>query len=102
VVSDWAAQHTGVVSATAGLDMTMPGDTSSNSVQSYWGANLTLTVTNGTVPEWRIDDMALRIMAAYFKVGLTLNRPPINVDIGYVWSSARFSRRECSTSEFPH
>ena len=35
---------------------------------------------NGTVPEWRLDDMALRIMAAYFKVGLTLNEPPINFD----------------------
>ena len=78
MVSDWAAQHTGVVSATAGLNMTMPGDTSFNSAESYWGTNLTLAVINGTVPEWCIDDMALRIMAAYFKVGLTLNQPPIN------------------------
>jgi beta-glucosidase-like glycosyl hydrolase len=59
---------------------TMPGDTSFNSAESYWGTNLTLAVINGTVPEWRIDDMALRIMAAYFKVGLTLNEPPINFD----------------------
>ena len=56
----------------------MPGDTAFNSAESYWGTNLTLAVINGTVPEWRIDDMALRIMAAYFKVGLTLNQPPIN------------------------
>jgi beta-glucosidase-like glycosyl hydrolase len=79
-MSDWAAQHTGAASAAAGLDMTMPGDTSFNSAESYWGTNLTLAVINGTVPKWRIDDMALRIMAAYFKVGLTLNEPPINFD----------------------
>src|SRR6187402_2056420 len=60
--------------------MTMPGDTTFNTGDSYWGTNLTLAVLNGTVPEWRIDDMATRIMAAYFKVGLTLNEPPINFD----------------------
>lgn len=58
----------------------MPGDTVFNSGDSYWGTNLTLAVINGTVPEWRIDDMAMRIMAAYFKVGLTLDEPPINFD----------------------
>ncbi|KAF8864173.1 glycoside hydrolase family 3 protein [Acephala macrosclerotiorum] len=80
VMSDWQAQHTGAASAVAGLDMTMPGDTVFNSGDSYWGTNLTLAVINGTVPEWRIDDMALRIMAAYFKVGLSLEQPPINFD----------------------
>lgn len=79
-MSDWAAQHTGAASALAGLEMTMPGDTFFNSGQSFWGTNLTLAVLNGTVPEWRIDDMALRIMSAYFKVGLTLDEPPISFD----------------------
>jgi beta-glucosidase-like glycosyl hydrolase len=80
VMSDWQAQHTGAASALAGLDMTMPGDTVFNSGESFWGTNLTLAVINGTVPEWRIDDMATRIMAAYFKVGLTLHEPAINFD----------------------
>lgn len=80
VMSDWQAQHTGAASAVAGLDMTMPGDTVFNSGESYWGTNLTLAVINGTVPEWRIDDMATRIMAAFFKVGNTLDQPPINFD----------------------
>jgi beta-glucosidase-like glycosyl hydrolase len=80
VMSDWEAQHTGVASALAGLDMTMPGDTVFNSGYSFWGANLTLAVLNGTVPEWRVDDMATRIMAAFFKVGMTVNQPPINFD----------------------
>lgn len=79
-MSDWQGQHTGVASAVAGLDMTMPGDTVFNSGESFWGTNLTLAVINGTMPEWRIDDMAMRIMTSYFKVGLTLNEPPINFD----------------------
>jgi len=78
IMSDWQAQHTGVASAAAGLDMTMPGDTVFNSGLSFWGANLTLGVINGTVPAWRMDDMAMRIMAAFFKVGLKLDRPDIN------------------------
>lgn len=80
VMTDWQAQHAGVSTAVAGLDMTMPGDTVFNSGLSFWGTNLTLAVLNGTVPEWRLDDMAMRIMSAYFKVGLTLNEPPINFD----------------------
>ncbi|CAK7266002.1 beta-glucosidase [Sporothrix epigloea] len=81
VMSDWQAQHSGVSSALAGLDMSMPGDTVFNSGISYWGANLTLSVINGTLPEWRIDDMAMRIMAAFFKVGNKIgSQVPINFD----------------------
>lgn len=79
VMSDWQAQHAGAATAAAGLDMTMPGDTSFNTGLSYWGGNLTLAVVNGTVPAWRIDDMAMRIMAAFFKVGMTVeNQVPTN------------------------
>ncbi|KAI0835614.1 glycoside hydrolase family 3 protein [Hypoxylon sp. FL0890] len=81
VMSDWQAQHSGVSSAVAGLDMTMPGDTVFNSGFSFWGTNMTLGVLNGTIPQWRVDDMAMRIMAAYFKVGRTVeNQIPINFD----------------------
>ncbi|KAL3428426.1 glycosyl hydrolase family 3 [Phlyctema vagabunda] len=78
VMSDWQAQHSGASSAAAGLDMSMPGDTLFNTADSFWGTNLTAAVLNGTVAQWRIDDMATRIMAAYFKVGLTLDEPEIN------------------------
>lgn len=79
VISDWQAQHAGVSSATAGMDMTMPGDTVFNSGVSYWGSNLTLAVLNGTVPEYRLDDMVMRIMSSYFKVGRTIeDQPEIN------------------------
>lgn len=79
-MSDWAAQHSGAPSAAAGLDMTMPGDTVFNSGVTYWGTNMTLAIVNGTIAEWRLDDMAVRIMSAFFKVGLTLDQPPINFD----------------------
>ncbi|KAL2156589.1 hypothetical protein VTH82DRAFT_1334 [Thermothelomyces myriococcoides] len=78
VMSDWQAQHTGAASAVAGLDMSMPGDTVFNSGLSFWGANLTLAVLNGTVPAYRVDDMAMRIMAALFKVTKTIDLEPIN------------------------
>ncbi|KAK8091722.1 beta-glucosidase 1 precursor [Apiospora hydei] len=80
VMSDWAAQHSGASSAVAGLDMTMPGDVAFNDGKSYWGTNLTLAVINGTIPEYRLDDMAMRIMAAFFKTGNVIEQPQINFD----------------------
>lgn len=68
VMSDWSAQHSGVSSALAGLDMTMPGDEGFDSGNSYWGSNLTIAVLNGTVPQWRLDDMCVRIVAAWYYV----------------------------------
>ncbi|KAI4210383.1 MAG: hypothetical protein LQ351_006750 [Letrouitia transgressa] len=80
VLSDWAAQHSGVGAALAGLDMTMPGDTSFDSGNSFWGSNLTIAVLNGTVPQWRLDDMVVRIVAAWYYVGRDNNSVPINFD----------------------
>ncbi|MCJ1343879.1 hypothetical protein MMC31_002077 [Peltigera leucophlebia] len=80
VVSDWAAQHSGVGSALAGLDMTMPGDATFLSGNSYWGANLTIAVLNGTIPQWRIDDMSVRILAAWYFVGRDKATIPINLN----------------------
>ena len=80
VMSDWQAQHAGVSSALAGLDMTMPGDTLFNSGRSYWGPNLTIAVLNGSVPEWRLNDMATRIMAAWYYVGRDKAQVPISFD----------------------
>jgi len=81
VMSDWQAQHAGVSSALAGLDMSMPGDTEFNTGLSFWGANLTVAVLNGTVPQYRVDDMAMRIMAAFFKTGQTIeDLKPVTLD----------------------
>ncbi|TVY80969.1 putative beta-glucosidase A [Lachnellula suecica] len=78
VMSDWWAQHSGVDSALAGLDMSMAGDQGLASGDTYWGSNLTAAVLNGTIPQWRLDDMVTRIMSAYYKVGRDTARVPIN------------------------
>lgn len=53
VVADWNAQHSGVASALAGLDLVMP-------YGGYWGDNLTEAVRNSSVPEERVTDMVTR------------------------------------------
>ncbi|CAK3784348.1 beta-glucosidase [Lecanosticta acicola] len=61
VVSDWDAQHTGIASANAGLDLVMPSD-------RYWGNNRLVTaVNNGSMNSTRLDDMATRVLASWFR-----------------------------------
>jgi beta-glucosidase len=43
--------------------------------ESHFGANLTIGVLNGSIPVERIDGMATRIMAAYYKIKLDEIRP---------------------------
>lgn len=70
VQSDWLAQRSGVASALAGLDMSMPGDGLRwEDGDSLWGAELTKAVLNTSVPVERIDDMTLRIVAAWYQMG---------------------------------
>uniref|UniRef100_A0A8H7TTV9 beta-glucosidase n=1 Tax=Bionectria ochroleuca TaxID=29856 RepID=A0A8H7TTV9_BIOOC len=70
VMSDWLAQRSGVASALAGLDMTMPGDGLIwADGDSLWGPHLTKAVLNGTVPVERLNDMATRIVAAWYQLG---------------------------------
>ncbi|KAI5450513.1 hypothetical protein NCC49_002970 [Naganishia albida] len=80
VLSDWQATHSGVASVLAGLDQTMPGDVTFNSNNSYFGANLTMAVNNGSVPLARVDDMAIRVMAGFFLVGQDSGYPAVNFD----------------------
>lgn len=54
LVTDWNAQHTGYLSAEAGLDMAMP------SPADFWGPQLITAVKNGSLPISRLDDMAAR------------------------------------------
>lgn len=70
VVSDWGAQHSGVYSALSGLDMTMPGEIFDDWLtgKSYWGPLLTKAVYNYTFPQWRLNDMATRILAPFFAI----------------------------------
>ncbi len=64
--------------------MTMPGDVSFSSLDSYFGANLTQAVNNGSVPISRVDDMAVRILGAYFLTGQDKDFPDVNFDAFHV------------------
>ncbi|KAK5730170.1 hypothetical protein LTR15_000104 [Elasticomyces elasticus] len=89
VMSDWLGTNSGVASVLAGLDMTMPGDSNAyDSGDSYFGANLTVAVLNGTVPAWRLDDMAMRIMAGFYFVETNTTRDPVNFSS---WTRDTFS-----------
>ncbi|KAL7940971.1 family 3 glycoside hydrolase [Trichoderma barbatum] len=68
VMTDWNAQHTTVQSANAGLDMSMPG-TDFNGNNRLWGPALTNAVNSNQVPASRVDDMATRILAAWYLAG---------------------------------
>ncbi|KAL5397854.1 hypothetical protein PMIN03_012839 [Paraphaeosphaeria minitans] len=76
VVSDWGANHSGVASASAGLDIIMPNG-------GYWGKNLTEAVNNGSVSTERVDGMATRILA----IGIVLIK---NVDNTLPLNNPRF------------
>jgi beta-glucosidase len=70
VQSDWLAQRSGVASALAGLDMSMPGDGLHwMDGKSLWGKQLTMGVLNRSVPVERLDDMATRIVASWYQMG---------------------------------
>ena len=56
--------------------MSMPGDITIGSGTSWWGPNLTAYVENGTIPESRVDDMAERILAAWYFLGQDDDYPP--------------------------
>ncbi|KAK5069060.1 hypothetical protein LTR16_009626 [Cryomyces antarcticus] len=70
VQSDWLAQRSGVGSALAGLDMSMPGDGLKwTDGKSLWGAQLTKAVLNSSLPMERLNDMTTRIVAAWYQLG---------------------------------
>lgn len=70
VQSDWLAQRSGVASALAGLDMTMPGDGLIwNNGKSLWGPELSKSVLNGSLPVSRLNDMVTRIVASWYQLG---------------------------------
>ncbi|EYE98747.1 beta-glucosidase [Aspergillus ruber CBS 135680] len=62
VMTDWYAQHGGIASANAGLDMAMPHS-------DFWNSNLTDAIANGTMEASRLDDMATRIIATWYHLG---------------------------------
>ena len=70
IQSDWLAQRSGVASALAGLDMSMPGDGELwADGKPFWGPHLTTAVLNGSVPIERLNDMVTRIVASWYQIG---------------------------------
>jgi beta-glucosidase len=64
VITDWDAQHTGVASAAARLDIVMPNE-------GLWSnSSLVTAVQNGSLPQARLDDMATRILASWYQLGM--------------------------------
>lgn len=61
-MSDWDALYTGIAGANAGLDLAM-----GTSPSVYWIGNLTTAVANGTLAQSRLDDMATRIVATWYR-----------------------------------
>jgi len=80
VMSDWGGTHSTTPAVMAGLDMTMPGSPAPGSNSSFFGTNLVAAVQNGSVPESRIDNMALRILAAWYLLGQDEGYPAVNFD----------------------
>ncbi|RDX56051.1 beta-glucosidase [Lentinus brumalis] len=86
IMSDWWATHSGAPAVNAGLDMTMPGDTAINSGQTYFGQNLVNAVQSGQVSQARIDDLATRILAAWYLLGQDSGFPAVNFNS---WSTSQ-------------
>ncbi|KAI0406452.1 beta-glucosidase M [Xylaria palmicola] len=61
ITSDWGALHAGVASSLAGMDMVMPNS-------PLWGDELVKAVSNGSIPEARLNDMATRIIASWYQM----------------------------------
>lgn len=79
VMSDWLGQMSGVASSLAGLDMGMPGDGQVPLLgTSYFMYELTKAALNGSVPMDRLNDMATRIVAAWYQMGQDKDYPPPN------------------------
>ncbi|KAF1819718.1 glycoside hydrolase family 3 protein [Dissoconium aciculare CBS 342.82] len=78
ILSDWNAQHNGLLSATSGLDVVMP-------TSSLWdNGQLAGYVTNGSLPRADLEDKALRILATWYKFGLDTNSTAAALGAGQV------------------
>ncbi|KAH7101613.1 beta-glucosidase [Auriculariales sp. MPI-PUGE-AT-0066] len=79
VMSDWQATMS-THSAQEGLDMSMPGDIKFFSGDSYFGKNLTKYIMDGKMPQSRLDDMATRILGAWYLMGQDKDFPEVNFE----------------------
>ncbi|KAJ7917186.1 glycoside hydrolase family 3 protein [Mycena leptocephala] len=83
VVSDWGATHDSASdNANAGLDMEQPGDNIviGGGVFGDGGRGLASAVNDGDVTIARLNQMASRVLAGYYRLGQDSGYPPVNFD----------------------
>ncbi|KAH6712503.1 putative beta-glucosidase M [Leptodontidium sp. MPI-SDFR-AT-0119] len=74
VVSDWGGQR--MASSLAGLDMAMPDS-------PYWNTSLVAGIHNGSLDARRLDDMATRILGAWYHAGQDHDFPTPGIGMPY-------------------
>ncbi|KAF2402725.1 beta-glucosidase [Trichodelitschia bisporula] len=88
VVSDWGAEHSRLASASAGLDMVM--NVMLPNITTPTGGALVQAVNNGSFAQWRLDDMATRIVASWFRIGMDApNNPTKGVGMNQAFNRPR-------------
>ncbi|KAF8328930.1 glycoside hydrolase family 3 protein [Cantharellus anzutake] len=82
VTTDWWVnmEKYKTLAANQGLDMVMPGASFYSGNVSYFGPALIDAVNSGQVPSSRLDDMATRILAAFYVQGQDQAYPAVNFD----------------------
>ncbi|KAJ7479592.1 glycoside hydrolase family 3 protein [Mycena latifolia] len=83
VVSDWGATHDSAAdNANAGLDMEQPGDNIviGGGVFGTGGGSLASAVNGGSVATTRLNQMAVRVLAGYYRLGQDSGYPAVNFD----------------------
>ncbi|KAF8638262.1 hypothetical protein AX17_002284 [Amanita inopinata Kibby_2008] len=81
VVSDWGATHDSASdNANTGLDMEQPGDYIFIGGGVY-GTKLKNAIENGSVSLDRLDEMATRILAPWYRLGQDTDYPAVNFNV---------------------
>jgi beta-glucosidase len=101
VLSDWYATHGTEDFANAGLDIEMPGNVSSLAGPSYFGDSLLEAVNKGQVSEQRLNDMALRVMAPYFRLGQDRDFPTLDPSTGSAFLTYQFGHHSPLSAYLP-
>ena len=92
VMSDWSATKTGIESALGGLDIDMPGK------DGFMGYSLLPAVQNGSIPEARINDMIIRLIAPYYLLGQDQDFPTLNLERDASGDNYKVNRLAASAS----
>lgn len=83
VVSDWGATHDSTAdNANAGLDMEQPGDwiLIGGGVFGTGGSGLVSAANGGSISTARVNEMAARVLAGYYRLGQDSGFPAVNFD----------------------